>query len=232
MKTFRFALALAAAAALFGAAPTATPARAEEPTLGKQAGSFLIRGRVIGIIPMEHTDSISAGTLGDIGGHVSVSDQATPEVDFSYFVTDNIAFELIAATARHYASANGTAAGSLDALSTYVLPPTLTVQYHFMPKTGFSPYVGAGVNYTMFYDTKGSGIFDRADLDNSWGWALQAGMDMAITDRWFFNADIKQIFLNTKAKLYTAGLPPTAQPVTAKFDLNPMVIGVGVGYRF
>lgn len=204
------------AAALIAAG--VVPAVAEAADQGKSAGNFMVRVRGIGVIPDE------SGTPSVIGGSVSVESAAVPEVDFSYFITDNIAVELIAATTKHDVSAKGTSLGNVDLGSVWLLPPTLTVQYHFMPKSAFSPYVGAGVNYTFFYNEK-SGAVNNISYDNNFGWALQAGFDYKLADNWYFNADVKKIFLSTKAKV-------NGGAITADVDLDPWVVGVGVGYKF
>jgi outer membrane protein len=112
--------------------------------------------------------------------------------------TNNIAVELIAATTQHSLSASGTAVGKVDVGSTWVLPPTLTVQYHFMPASRISPYVGAGVNASFFYGTRPAGPTVRSmSVNNSWGPAIQAGVDYNFSGHWFANFDVKQIFLNT-----------------------------------
>ena len=193
----------------------------EAPT-GKAAGSILVRLRAIGLIPEDNSSSTS------IGGHVDTSAQAAPEADFSYFFTDNVAVELIAATTRHTLSADGTAIGKVDVGSTWVLPPTVTLQYHFMPKSRFSPYIGAGLNWTLFYSgSPATPVVKGFRLDNNFGAAVQVGADYNFTGRWFANIDVKQIFLNTTAHLNTE-----LGPVTAKTSLDPLVVGVGIGYRF
>ena len=121
--------------------------------------------------------------------------------------------------------AKGTALGDVKVGSTWVLPPTLTVQYHFMPKEKFSPYLGAGLNYTMFYNTKAAAGLGSLKLSNNVGYALQAGVDYALTDKVYLNVDVKQIFLSTDAKI-------NGGAVRAKTALNPLVVGVGVGYKF
>lgn len=193
-----------------------------EPGVGKQAGSVMLRGRVVGVIPMDSATSTS------IGGHVTTTNTPAPEVDLSYFITDNIALELIAASTEHSMKAVGTRVGTVDVGSTWVLPPTLTLQYHFMPRERFSPYVGAGVNASFFYATSGKGpTVQSLSLDDNVGAAIQAGFDYNVAGRWFFNFDVKQIFVNTTAHL---GTPLGA--VTAKTSLDPLVIGAGIGYRF
>jgi len=190
--------------------------------VGKQAGTVMIRLRAIGLIPLDSSSSVST-----IGGHISTTAQPAPEVDLSYFITDNIAVELIAATTKHTMTATGTALGNVTVGSTWVLPPTLTVQYHFMPEQRFSPYVGAGVNVSFFYATKASSPITGLTVTDSWGPAVQAGFDYNFAGHWFFNVDVKQIFLNTAAHV-SAG----AVHLKAKDSLNPLVVGMGIGYRF
>jgi outer membrane protein len=194
-----------------------------QPLVGKEAGSFMIRARAIGVIPQDSSSSIST-----IGGTVSTTNSAAPELDFSYFLTDNIAFELIAATTKHDLYANGSALtpGSYHVGSTWVLPPTLLVQYHFMPHERFSPYVGAGLNVSFFYATQAAGnAVQQLAMTNNVGAAIQAGVDYNITGHWFANFDVKQIFVNTQASI-NGGV------IKAKTALNPTVIGAGIGYRF
>ena len=109
-----------------------------------QAGDLLVRARAIYISPDE------SSTITPIGGKADFSNETVPELDFTYFFTDNIAAELILATAKHDAKAKGTTAGTFDAGSAWVLPPTLTLQYHFTNFDSFKPYIGAGINYTMY----------------------------------------------------------------------------------
>lgn len=195
----------------------------DDGLVGKQAGTFMLRARAIGVLPLDSSSSISA-----IGGHVSTTDQAAPEVDLSYFLTDNVAFELIAATTRHEVAGQSTALGKVDVGSVWALPPTLTAQYHFMPHSAFSPYVGVGLNLMFFYDAKPARpVVSHVSFEDNAGAALQAGFDYNFSGHWFANVDVKQIFVSTEAHLRTA-----LGPVTAKADLNPMVVGVGIGYRF
>lgn len=220
MKRSLFATCLIGALALSGAALAQTDGDAP---VGKQAGTLMVRVRALGVIPEDNSSSISA-----VGGTVAVSSTAIPEADFSYFFTDNIAAELIAGTSRNDITADGTAKGNLGVGSTWVLPPTLTVQYHFMPHSRFSPYLGAGLNVTFFYDESPEGpIMKTLSLDTNAGAALQAGFDYNISGHWFANVDFKQIFLDTTAHINTV-----LGPVTAKVSLDPVLVGAGIGYRF
>jgi outer membrane protein len=192
----------------------AAPALAEG--VGKEQGSILVRARALGVIPQ------ADATVAPLGGNIDVSTEYTPELDASYFVTSNIALEVIAASPQHMATS--TALGA-DVVEARLLPPTLTVQYHFLPQGGISPYMGVGINYTWFYDVNPKGGLQSASLDNNFGTVLQAGVDVAVSDRWFLNVDVKQVFLNTTARL-------NGGAVTADLDLDPTLVGAGFGYRF
>lgn len=173
---------------------------------------FQVRARALGVVPQERSTV-------DIGGETKVSNAITAEVDLTYFMTDHIAAEVIAGTARHHVDYGGAAMGK-----TWILPPTVTLQYHFTPDRTFSPYVGAGLNYSIFYNEKGTN-FNDFDIDNGLGYALQAGVDYWISDKWGFNFDVKKIFLNVDASVENGA-------ANADIDLDPWLIGAGVSYHF
>jgi len=221
MKRTLFATCLAAVLACSSGAWAQGVFDLSAPPVGKQANTVMVRLRAIGVIPLDSSSSISV-----IGGQVNATAQAAPEIDFSYFLTDNIAFELIAATTRHNVSASNTAIGHVDVGSVWVLPPTLTVQYHFFPNERFSPYLGAGINASFFYSSHAAGgVVQQVAFSNNVGAAIQAGVDYNVGGHWFANFDVKQIFLNTTASI-NGGV------IKAKTALNPLVIGAGIGYRF
>ncbi|MEP3114785.1 OmpW family outer membrane protein [Nisaea sp.] len=184
----------------------------------KQAGDIVIRARGIAMVPDEETSSNQLTTGGG-----ELNNDYVPEVDFSYFITDNIAVELIAATTKHDLKWQNP---DVDLGSVMLLPPTLTLQYHFMPKQRFSPYLGAGINYTFFYDEK-PGAAQSISYDDGLGYALQAGFDYAISGPWSLNVDVKKVFLNT-----TITTNVGSGPINVDADLDPWVFGIGVGYRF
>lgn len=191
------------------------PAMADSP--------LLARLRAIGVLP-----SASSSTISLIGGEVTqISNQVVPELDFSYFVTPQIAVELILATARHSVEATNTALGSVDLGKVSVLPPTLTAQYHFNLDPHFKPYIGAGINYTYFYNVNSGPVATDIHYGSSFGPALQVGADFAINDNWSINADVKKIWIKSNVTVYT----PTAQLET-NVHIDPWVVGLGIGYRF
>ncbi len=198
---------------LYGAS---TPAHAEDK--GFQAGSFLVRGRLIDVIPQEDSSTTVAG------GTVGVGNRIAPELDFSYFFSPNIASELILATTKHELEGKGSLTGTKIG-SAWIVPPTLTLQYHFMPDQAFKPYVGAGVNYSWFWNEKPSASFNKLSMTGGFGYALQAGFDYKVADNLYLNADVKKIKLNVDASLNSGA-------TKADVDLDPWVVGFGVGYKF
>ncbi|MBU1263266.1 MAG: OmpW/AlkL family protein [Thiobacillus sp.] len=173
------------------------------------ADNWMMRVRAIDIVPDVSTSPTLAG--------LDVSSEWVPEIDFTYFVSPNIGMELILATARHEVTLGGTSLGKLNHL-----PPTLTLQYHFQPTPTIKPYVGAGVNYTRFYNVD---LAPGLSIDkNSFGGALQAGVDIAVTKNGYINLDVKKIWINTDVKSGGAKL--------TTLDIDPMVWGIGYGFRF
>jgi outer membrane protein len=150
---------------------------------------------------------------------------------------------------EHDIEANGTLSNTLQTLGLGTgdigeikqLPPTLSLQYHFMPKNNVRPYVGAGINYFYAFDEDVKGPLQRAgytdlDVDDSWGIALQAGIDVDVNDDWFVSADVRWIDIETDAKVTggAAGTPAAALG-TIRADnitVDPWVVSIMVGKTF
>ncbi len=195
---------------------TAGPAMAED--LPSVAGHFQARLRAVGVLPDPSANITVSGA--PIGGKTSITDSFIPEADLTYFITDHIGVEAIAAVTKHTVS--NSVAGRVGSVS--LLPPTVTVQYHFDPTGPIRPYVGAGVNYTMFY--KVSNGLPNLDFKNNFGWALQAGADVPLGDGpYFLNLDVKKLFLHTT-------ITAAGGAVRASANLDPWLVGTGIGIRF
>lgn len=214
MKLLQTASILAfVAASTFSAGQAA--AQEGSPIFAKER--FQIRGRIIGVLP--DGDGIVTGTT--LG--TDVDNAYVPEVDLTYFLTNNVSLELIAATAEHTIKAGDNVLGD-----TWILPPTLTLQYHFMPDSQFSPYVGAGLNYSLFYGESDKSGFTNLDVDGGVGYAVQAGFDYWLDDNWGVNFDVKYVDLDVDVDVMSGSTPLSANDV----DLDPFIIGLGVSYKF
>ncbi len=213
-------------AALAGSA-IAVPAQAQT---AREGGDWLVRLRGILVSPTEDSGPVTPGFP---GSEVGVSDSFMPEVDFTYMATPNLGFELILATTNHEVTGRGSLEPVGELADTWVLPPTLTMQYHFLPEGRVHPYLGAGVNYTIFYSTNASDALEGAigatsiEMDDSFGYALQAGIDFDISDTVFVNADVKYIDIDTTATLRTG-----AAVNTVDVSIDPVVAAIGLGIRF
>lgn len=210
-------------ATLAGAAVLALTSALPTPSAAHEAGEFLVRIRGIVVMPDE------SGSLSQIGGDLQVSTSYAPEIDFSYFFTDAISLELIAAVTKHDLEARNTAAGSVDLGNTWVLPPTLLAQYHFFSDSMVSPYIGVGFNYTIFFDESAGPVASSVSIDDAMGPAFQAGFDVQFPNSNFvFNADAKFILLSPDVKARVGG----TRIKSNNFDLNPWIFGFGFGYKF
>lgn len=170
-----------------------------------------VRVRAIYVKPSESFDSKLSGLS------PKVSDDVIPELDLEYFFLKNISAELIAGVTRHDIKLNGQFNGS-----TNLLPPTITVKYHPLAGNSISPYLGVGCSAVFPFNSKLNAASDFK-LDNTIGWAVQAGTDIRIDKNLYFNIDYKFLNADTKA---------TINGTKYKLDLNPSLFGVGVGYRF
>lgn len=212
-----------------------------------EAGNWVFRMRAVNVNPDEDSDlgktvnqNVQAGAISP-GAELTVDDNWIPEFDVSYYFTKNIAAELILAVGtRHDVAIKGDAlstVGNQGLGSVNLLPPTLTVQWHFNPDQKIDPYLGAGINYTNMLDrnlkiNRGALAGSKIKLDaDSWGWALQAGVDVNLNDGWLINADVKYVTINTDVQLKNP-LAGGAWTKIDDLDINPWVIGFGIGKKF
>jgi len=180
-----------------------------------QNGPLMVRVRAVNL------DSANKDTT---PLNLSVNDKVIPEIDISYFITPELAAELILTyPQKHTLRSNGAEIGTLKHL-----PPTLTVQYHFTGLGAFKPYVGAGVNYTRFSGVKFTpavqAALDPSIKKNSFGLAVQAGMDFEVSPNLYLNLDVKKVQIRTDVS--------SAGTKVGEFRVDPWLIGIGIGKRF
>lgn len=222
-----FAATLMASAAFIGLTSTAHA----------DTNPWMVRGRVLAVTPDESGDLSTSGTA--LPGDVKIGSQYVPELDITYFFSENIAAELILAVTPHDVKATGvTVPGALtdatiDLGDVWLLPPTLTLQYHFQNGSAFKPYVGAGINATLFFNEDKGPVANGVDYDPSFGLAAQVGFDYDLDGTpggWALNADVKKVWINSDVTVdFTDALGAT---VKADVDINPLVVGIGLGYKY
>lgn len=178
-------------------------------------GPWLVRVRAV---------NLDSANKDDTGLDLSVNDKVIPELDISYFITPNIAAELILTVPQKH----DIRSGSTDIGSLKHLPPTLTLQYHFLPEGTARPYVGAGVNYTRFssvhFDPAVQAALQPSVDKDSFGWALQAGVDVKVADNVYLNLDVKKVRIRTDISSFGSKV--------GTFKVDPLLVGVGIGWRF
>jgi len=190
-----------------------------------------IRVRALGVVTRNsgHVDQVP-------GSGLATSDAVVPELDITYYFTPNIAAEVILGVTRHHVTGTGVAAtDGLDVGKAWLLPPTLTLQYHFTNFGAFKPYIGAGVNYTWFFSQSAANVPNAAGnfitdshLHNAAAPVAQIGFDYMLDRHWGVNLDVKKLWLRPSWD----GTLNGAVPVTGKVNLDPWLIAGGVTYRF
>jgi outer membrane protein len=192
------------------------------------AQDWILRVRGIAIDPND-----SSGEIGETGTTIDVDSQSTIEVDITYLFSPSFGIELIAATAKHDLKATGGALDGADLGAVTHLPPTVCLQWYIIPEGLINFYIGAGINFTTFYDYDLSddlaalGVTD-IEFTNSFGLAGNAGLNINLGERFMLNADVKYIQIATDADIKVGSA--TLDEVSV--DINPFVYGIGVGFRF
>jgi outer membrane protein len=178
-----------------------------------EAGTWLVRAGAKLVDPKS-----------DNNDTVSVEDGTQFTFDITYMVTENLGIELLAAAP--FSHDITLADGGDTVASTDHLPPTLSLQYHFNSGGRFQPYVGAGINWTLFFSEDTQGALEGADLslDDSFGLAAQVGVDFSVSDNWIVNFDLRWIDIDTDATVDGTDL--------GTVEIDPIVYGLNVGYRF
>lgn len=191
-----------------------------------EAGDKMVRVRAVHVGWANQSDPV--GALGVPANGIHLENKTVPEVDISYFFTRNLAAELILTyPQKHKVSVTQPA---IEAGSLRELPPTLTLQYHFMPDAQFRPYLGAGFNYTTFSKvdlaplnavTGGNNTINRANF----GGALQAGFDVKVGANSYINLDVKKLYIKTDLTNSVLGKLSTIKG-------DPVLVGIGYGFKF
>ena len=208
----------------------ATPA-----AFAHEAGDIIVRAGAVTVTTHESTSGVKTSDLGNLNGKATLDNDTQLGLNFAYMVTDNIGIELLAASPfKHDVHIKNTDVGSMKLGSIKHLPPTLSAVYYPLDsKSAFQPYIGAGINYTWFFDESLSSTAKQGlnasnfKVKNSWGWAAQVGADYMLTDNIMINGQIRYIDIDTDATLNTA-----VGRAKVNVDVKPWVYMVGLGYKF
>jgi len=219
----------------FSRATLAALALASPLALAHQAGDIVVRAGAVTVDPHEKSSKVSVGGVKVAGTKATLDSNTQLGLNFAYMLNEYVGFELLAATPfKHKVGVKGFGApidGKLG--TTRHLPPTLSLVYYPLGNSQVvQPYIGAGVNYTWFFDNKLSGAakgngFRGLDVKNSWGWAAQIGADFDLGDNFLFNAQLRYVDLDTTGTTHLG-----ATKVKVDLDVKPLVYMVGLGYKF
>src|SRR6056297_1000238 len=206
-KTMKKITALTLATAL---ATTAAPALAQEK------GDMTLGLGIASVMPADKTNTTLVGNL-------SVDDNIRPTLTFEYFVADNVGIEVLAAWPFEHTVSHPTLG---DIVKTKHLPPTISLNYHFTNNSSVTPFIGAGVNYTTFWDDNAIGLLTGTpvSLSDSWGVALHAGLDFKLTERASFRTDVRWIDIDTDVTVGGTDIGSVA--------IDPLVVGVSYVMKF
>lgn len=212
-----------------------------------EAGDFILRAGLAHVAPDDSSDSITVGgnpLITGVDSQVTVDTNTQLGLRGTYMFTSNLGIGLLAATPfKHDINGGGDISGDVKLGETKHLPPTLTLQYFPMKSTSaFQPYVGAGVNYTTFFEEKTDDNLNQTlrvasselELDDSIGLALEAGVDYMLDENFGLSAAIWWADINTDAQIevFNAAGTSLAKTDTFEVEIDPMVYMVGFTYKF
>ena len=186
------------------------------PTFAAEAGTWSVSVGAHSVNPKSGNGSLAGGAF-----DADVDSDWRPTFTAEYFFTPNLGLEVLASLPfEHEVSLNGVEAGS-----TKHLPPTFTLQYHFDGEK-VSPFIGAGINYTLFFDQETTGPLAGADLElgNSWGLAAHAGLDFKLSDNRAIRVDVRWIDIDTDVSVDGADV--------GTVNIDPLVYGVAYVWNF
>lgn len=196
-----------------------------------QAGDWFTRIRALYLLPHNSSHSFKPSLPPYGGGGVDFRPCWMGEFDVGCMFTNQFGFELGVSTSK--TNVRGTRTLYNQKLgSTWLFPPTFTLQWRFAPAHVLQPYIGGGANYTLFYNTSSSLPSTKLKLSHSWGPVAQAGIDLFFSEDhpWIFNFDIKYIWIKTKVSLRSHSTSIATN--TTHDHINPWVFGVGLGRKW
>ncbi|HSW14616.1 MAG TPA: OmpW family outer membrane protein [Solimonas sp.] len=177
-----------------------------------EKGDLLVRGGIHYVDPK--SDSL---------GNLEVQPAAALTGSAEYFLNPQLAVDLLVAFPFEH---DVELAGTGNVAEVQHLPPTLSLVWYPAIGQQWHPYVGAGLNYTIFFREKTRGPIAGQDLelDPSFGAAAMVGIDWDLGDRWGLALDARYIDIDTDGELDGAPM--------GNFESDPFIVGLSVSYRF
>ncbi len=216
-------IALGLAALLLGAV-IAAPAEA-----GDSNGNFQAKLGITGVWTDDSTKYVNLNGAPIAGASATTTDNAIPSLTLTYFFNKNLALELFCCFDKVGVDGTGALSGFGEIASTWIFPPILTVQYHFDGLGPIKPYVGVGAEWIHYFSESSKIPGYTADFDDSFGFALQGGVDYDLGNGWSIGVDVKKVWLDTKITwTSTTG----GGDIVAKHDVDPLFVTANLGYRF
>ena len=208
--------------------------------MAQSQGDWLVRVGIGHVSPDASSGNLVAGGTELDGYQIDVNSNTRPIANLTWMATDNVGVELLAAWPfEHNITGDGVLDGAGKLGETKHLPPTLSLQYHFLPNETFRPYAGIGLNYTIFFDESTTDTLDGAlggpssmNIKDSFGVALQLGADFDLTDTLFLNLDARWIQIEADARINTTAEDGSQVQSRIKADIDPWVISTAIGFRF
>lgn len=208
-----------------------------------EAGDIIVRVGAATVDPRTDASTPKLNGVPLAGTSVNVDSDTQVGLNVVYMLTNNVGMELLAATPFQHDITGSTGLsgilGTKDLGETRHLPPTLTVQYYFNTGSIVTPYVGAGINYTVFFNESSGSSLDTTlggdvdlDLENSWGLAARAGVDIDLGNNWLLNAGVWWIDIDTEATYSVKSGALAGAKVKSDVSLDPWVYMISAGYKF
>lgn len=212
------------AIALMAGAATALPAVA-----GDSNGNFQAKIGITGAWTDDSTNSLTVnGAETYPGNWATTDDTVIPTITLTYYLNKNLAVELFCCFDKVGVDAEGGLAAFGEIADTWIFPPILTLQYHFDGLGALKPYVGVGAEWIHYFDSNSKLAGYNVSFDDSFGFALQGGVDIDLGGGWSLGVDVKKVWEDTKVTWTGGGLGP----IVADHDIDPLFVTANIGYRF
>ncbi|GGZ70852.1 OmpW family outer membrane protein [Paraglaciecola sp. Hal342] len=203
-----------------------------------EPGDIIVRAGLTSVSPHESSSTVEVDSVGDVGMGASVDTNAQLGLNAVYMITNRFGVEILAATPFSHnitltnTEDNDLGLGDGKLAESSQLPPTLSAIYYLPVSETIQPYLGVGINYTVFFDEKFASnreaqSFSNLSLDESFGIAAQIGMDYKLDEHWLVNVSVRYIDIDTEAKFDVLDLP-----AQVSVDIDPWVYSIMIGYTF